>query len=83
MNVSVAEWSRLTHYLPLLVRDRNVTDWERSFCSSLLARVRRGSFQPSIKQVSVLRRLVSDFQDRELRVVEDRPVMDRGAGGWT
>lgn len=54
-----------TNYLPILVRDDGVTEWERKFCASLIARERRG--RPiTDKQASTLRRIVEGFQRRAM-----------------
>lgn len=62
-----AEAERLIHYMPILVRDGNVSDWERTFCASIIHKSRRAGFQPSEKQIGVMKRLVDTFQERELR----------------
>lgn len=55
-----------THYLPILVRDDGVTDWERKFCASLIRQQRRGRGL-SEKQAWTLRGIVERFQLRALR----------------
>ncbi len=55
-----------TQYLPILVRDGGVTDWERKFCASLIKKQRAG--RPlSEKQVWTLRGIVERFQARAMR----------------
>ena len=58
----------LCAYLPALVCDGGVSDWERRFCASLIARRRRlPGRQLSPRQVAALRRIVRSFQDRVMR----------------
>ncbi len=54
-----------TQYLPILVRDGEVTDWERKFCASLIAQERRGG-RLTEKQAEILTRIVQAFQRRAL-----------------
>ena len=67
--------SEKSHYLPILVRDGGVTDWERGFCISMLALVNRGG-RFSVKQAATLDRIVSEFQRRTMR--GDRGVLEDG-----
>ena len=55
-----------TQYLPILVRDGGVTDWERKFCASLIAQQRRGQ-GITAKQEATLARIVEAFQARSMR----------------
>ena len=55
-----------TQYLPILVRDGRVTEWERSFCASLIRQTRAGRV-PSDKQAQTLQGIVARFQARALR----------------
>ena len=64
-----------THWLPILVRG-DVTEWERNFCISLLAQVRRGR-QLTDKQNGILCRIRDDFQARDTR---DEGPMIEGPG---
>lgn len=57
-----AEVDGLLHYMPILVRDDGVTDWERKFCASMIARSRSRAFTPSDKQTATMRRIVTKFQ---------------------
>lgn len=53
------------NYLPILVRDGGVTEWERQFCASLIAQQRRG--RPlSAKQQATLSRIAEAFKRRSL-----------------
>lgn len=62
-----------TQYLPILVRDGGVTEWERGFCASLIRQTRAGRV-PSEKQSGVLRGIVERFQERAMREDEWQPV---------
>jgi len=64
----------LGHYLSILVR-ADVTDWERKFCASLI-RQRNTGKRFSDKQSATLRRIVEDFQRRNLR--DDAPLIESG-----
>lgn len=65
------ECDRLKHYMPLCVQSSVVTDWERKFCASMIARDRSGNFRPSNKQASVMSRIVDKFQAATMRQNED------------
>ena len=67
--LSPAELGRLLHWMPIIIRAEGLTEWERKFCASMVARSRRGRFQPSAKQAAVMARLVREFQ--ESVVVDD------------
>lgn len=54
-----------TEYLPILVRDGGVTDWERKFCASLIAQQRRGR-AVTPRQEETLTRIVEAFQARAM-----------------
>lgn len=69
---ATAEVDRLLGYMPILVRDGGVSDWERKFCASIISRSRRSAFRPSEKQIAVMDRMVSEFQRRTMtQVIED------------
>lgn len=55
-----------TQYLPILVRDGGVTDFERKLCASLIRQERAGR-RLSEKQAGVLRGIVERFQERAMR----------------
>lgn len=55
-----------TQYLPILVRDGGVTEWERKFCASLIRQERAGR-RLSEKQAATLRGIVERFQERAMR----------------
>ena len=54
-----------TQYLPALVRDAGVSEWERKFCASLIAKTRKGICLTH-KQAATLRRIVEAFQARAM-----------------
>lgn len=56
------ETDRLLHYMPIVVRSACVTDWERTFCASMVGKGKRQAFAPSQKQIGVMRRIVEKFQ---------------------
>lgn len=58
-----------TQYLPILVRDGGVTDFERKFCASLIRQTRAGR-APSERQAAVLRGIVERFQEKSMRCAE-------------
>lgn len=55
-----------TQYLPILVRDGGVTEWERNFCASLIRQERAGR-RFSEKQAATLRGIVERFQRRAMK----------------
>lgn len=66
----------LLHYMPIIVRSGTVTEWERQFAASIIARSRKGAFRPSEKQTAIMRRIVDEFR-AEMLVAEDK---DEGHG---
>ena len=65
------EVDRLLHYVPMLVRHDSVTDWEREFCISIMARMNSGAFVPSPKQTPILQRIVAKFQAATMTGLEE------------
>lgn len=63
------------HYLPILVRDGGVTDWEREFCISLLGQQRRGRVL-SEKQLATLDKIVDAFKARSLTQDDTGEVLE-------
>lgn len=61
------EGAQLLNYMPMIVRDGNITAWERTFCASMIARGKRQAFRPTQQQMSILRRIVRAFQNRNMR----------------
>ena len=55
-----------TQYLPILVRDPDVTEWERSFCASLIRQESAGR-RLSEKQAATLEGIVERFRGRVMR----------------
>lgn len=51
------ETAILVDWLRVAVRSSNVTEWERRFCASVIARSRRGGFEPTLGQLSVMRQI--------------------------
>lgn len=68
-----AEVQHLIHYMPLAVQSGAVTDWERTFCASIIHKSRQRQFQPTRKQIDVMRRIVTKFQDAHMR---DEPLTE-------
>lgn len=62
-----------TQYLAALVRDGGVTEWERSFCASLIRQERAGR-RLSEKQAATLRGIVERFQQRAMGQDDWQPV---------
>lgn len=69
------EIGRLLGWMPYLVRDGDLTEWERSFAASIVNRTKSPRFRPSAKQLAIIRRLVEDFHAPPLmgdgEVIED------------
>lgn len=61
------EDANLLHYMPIIVRSSGITEWERSFCASIIARSRRSAFTPSDRQRRTMRGIVRAFKERALR----------------
>lgn len=57
------ETDLLIHYMPLIVRAPGLSDWERQFCITACGFIKRGAWQPSAKQIGVMRRLHAKFLD--------------------
>jgi hypothetical protein len=73
MSATADEIAALLVWPPIIVQASGITEWERKFCASIIARNRSGAFRPSPAQVAVLRRIVGAFRARMLkdeRVVE-------------
>lgn len=71
--MKAAEVENVLHYVPIIMRSAEVSEWERQFCISIAGRMKRGAFSPSDKQLGVLKRLVDRFKEANLRfdVIED------------
>ena len=72
---SLTEIDRLLHHMPS-VAAYGENEWAAGFAHSVLGQSRRKSWQPSPKQLSVMRRLVSDLfahasdEDGEIHLIE-------------
>lgn len=65
--MTTAEVDRLVHYMPILVRDGGVSEWERKFAATIIRRSRgKNGFTPTAKQIAVMSRMVKAFQEREM-----------------
>ncbi|MEY8837815.1 hypothetical protein AB9K41_02115 [Cribrihabitans sp. XS_ASV171] len=54
------EIERLLHHMPTVARLAE-TEWPRNFAASILRQSNRRGWKPSPKQLSLMRRLVSDL----------------------
>ena len=70
------EADRLMHWMPIVIRASGLSEWERKFCASMIARSRARAFTPSEKQIAVMDRIVTAFQARELTEAESADVID-------
>jgi hypothetical protein len=70
---SQGEIDLLIHYMPQIVRAPGLSDWERQFCVSACGKIKRGAWQPSDKQISVMRRLHAKFTDM---MRDDAPMIE-------
>lgn len=61
MTVSADEIGRLLHWMPIILRSFGVTDWERTFCASMVAKSKAGRFAPSQKQAEAMRKIVDAY----------------------
>jgi hypothetical protein len=71
--MSEGEHQLLIGYMPIVVRSSTVTDWERTFCASIIHKARSSRFTPTEKQIGVMRRIVAKFQDECMR---DEPLTE-------
>lgn len=55
-----------THYAAIIVASSVPTEWERKFCASIIAQLRRGR-AVSQKQHEVMGRIVAKFQEATMR----------------
>lgn len=61
MTVSEAEIDRLLHWMPIILRSFGITEWERTFCASMVAKSKRKRFQPSEKEAAAMRKVVDAY----------------------
>lgn len=71
------ETARLVAYMPIIVRDGGISDWERNFCASIISQDRKGRTF-SEKQIGIMARIVSQFQEREMKMNDDIDVIEEG-----
>ena len=71
------ETDRLLHYMPIIVRAPDITDWERRFCASILGAAKRRAFVPSPRQIATMGRIVAAFQNTAMR--RDGDLIERGS----
>jgi hypothetical protein len=57
----------LIGYMPLAVRSSAVTEWERGFCASIIAKNNKGRFTPTAKQITTMRRIADKFREQYMR----------------
>jgi hypothetical protein len=62
-----------SHWLPILVRG-DVTEWERTFCASLIDQTRKGR-RLSTKQAAILSRIKAAFFSRTAQH-DDAPLIE-------
>lgn len=60
--IRTPEMDNLLHYMPIIVRSAGLSQYDRKFCASVIAKSRAGHFVPSGKQLSIMRRIVRQFQ---------------------
>ena len=67
------ETALLIGYMPLAVKSSAVTEWERGFCASIIAKTKRRRFTPSAKQIATMRRITEKVRDAYMR---DEPLTE-------
>lgn len=63
----------LIHHMPMIVRAPGLSDWERQFAISACAKIKRGAWVPSPKQIGVMRRMHEKFLDM---MRDDAPMIE-------
>ncbi|MBY6163250.1 hypothetical protein KUV73_20370 [Mameliella alba] len=68
------ELERLLHHMPTIAREAT-NEWAKSFAGSIVRQSKRRGWKPSPKQLSMMRRLVSDlfahgYEGGEVDVIE-------------
>lgn len=66
------EAESLLGWMPVCVRAPGLSEFERAFCASVIARSRKGGFSPSEKQLGVMRRIVDRVREQALREVVEK-----------
>lgn len=69
------EIERLVHYM-VTISEKSANEWSRTFAVSILRQSRRRNWKPSPKQLTMMRRLVSDlfahgYGGGDIDVIED------------
>lgn len=73
---SAEEIERLLHHMPA-VAGKAENEWSANFARSIIRQARRRRWQPSEKQLNIMRSLVSDLfahgvkEESDLQVIED------------
>lgn len=73
---SPAELERLLHHMPAIAKG-TTNEWATGFARSILRQAKRPGWRPSTKQLSMMRRLISDLfahgteEEGELILFED------------
>lgn len=74
MSCSPAETDRLLYHMGSVIKHAD-SDWARNFAMSVLRQSKRRTWQPSPKQLNVMRSLVSDLfrpeQPGDLQLIEE------------
>ena len=66
--------AQLLHWMPIITRAPDISDWTRQFCISIAGRMKRGTVNPTEKQIAVMRRIVGEFKAATMGdEVVDRP----------
>lgn len=58
--INPAELERLIHYMPTIAQ-RSENEWARGFAQSIVRQSRRRAWRPSPKQMSMMKKLVTDL----------------------
>lgn len=64
-----SEADLLIGWMPVCVRAPGLSEFDRKFCASVIARSRKSGFSPSEKQLGVMRRIVDRVREQALREV--------------
>ena len=67
----------LLGYMPIIVRASGISEWERTFCASIISRSRTARFRPTERQINTMRVIVQRFQDR---MRDDAPLTEDDHG---
>jgi hypothetical protein len=64
------------HWARIAVASPHVTEWERTFCASIIAKANRRGFRPSEKQARALENIRRKIM--EMARDDDAPLIERG-----